>query len=458
MTRNAPLMETSELIERGQVLVEAARKAGADQAEAALAWSSSVETTVENGDVHSVETNEETTFGLRVLVGERLGFVTANDTDPAVLAERAAEAVAQARVTPPDPFLGLPEAAEIHPVAGLVDPAVEALTAAYTTEKALALIDRVRSRDERIRIDSGSVAASVSRSALVSSRGIAVAESDTFLSSSLFGMAVDGEDVASFDYDGESTRTCRDFEAGYLAAADRFVDKCLAGLGAGPGRSYRGTILLSPDAVAELLLPTFLGAIAADAVRKDRSRLAGRLGEEIGASCLTLREDGSRPGGVASSAFDREGQPVVPHVLLDRGQLPMFLFNHYEARAAGGGARSTGHASGGVSTLPSIGTSYLEIDAGETAAADLVSDKEVAIHVGRFSGSTNGVTGDFSGVVKGSHLIEGGSRRPIREVLIAGNVFDMLAAVTAVSKERRLLSGSALLPTLRVEGISVTAG
>lgn len=451
-------MEESALLERCQVLVEAAREAGADQAEAAASWSRSVETNLENGDVHSVSTDDETTFGLRVIVGQSLGFITANDTRPELLKERAAEAVAQAKVTPADPFLGLPEPQQTSPVADLFDEGIAALDASYTTEVARGLAEHVRERDQRVRIDSGSVAASVSRSALVSTAGVEVSESGTDLSSSLFGMAVDGDDVASFDYDGETSRSLQGFEASYMGAADRFVDKCLVGLGAGAGQSFRGPIVLSPDAVAELLLPNFLGAISAEAVRKERSRLAGELGKKIASDAFTLREDGTRRGEVASSAFDREGMAITPHLLVDEGVLGMFLFNHYEARAAGGDARSTGHASGGVSTLPSIGTSYLEMDAGQTPAADLVSSSETAIHVGRFSGSTNGVTGDFSGVVKGSHIIENGSWRPVREVLIAGNVFDMLREVSGISKERRLVGSSALLPTVRVEGISVTAG
>ncbi|MFT4570432.1 MAG: PmbA protein [Hyphomicrobiaceae bacterium] len=451
-------MNESKLIELGHLLTKAALDAGADQAEAAASWSRSVETHIQNGDVHSVQTDDETTFGLRVLVGDRLGFVTANDTLHSLLRERAEEAVAQARVNPSDPWQGLPEPLATTPVDGLFDNAVDELTAKYTTERARELVDHVRGRDERIRIDSGAVSASVSRSALVSTAGVEVSESGTDVSSSLFGMAVDGEDVASFDYESETSRSLAGFEAGYIQAADRFADKCLAGLGAGAGSSFRGAVLLSPDAVAELLLPTFLGAISAEAVRKERSRLASDCGKAVAASCVTLTENGSLAGGVASSAFDREGMPIVPHTLIDAGVLGMFLFNSYEARAAGGDARSTGHASGGVASLPGIGSSYLELDAGDTASADLVSPSETIIHVGRFSGSTNGVTGDFSGVVKGSHIIEAGAWRPVREVLIAGNVFDMLNQVSAISTERHLVGATALLPTLRIEGISITAG
>jgi PmbA protein len=83
------------------------------------------------------------------------------------------------------------------------------------------------------------------------------------------------------------------------------------------------------------------------------------------------------------------------------------------------------------------------------------------VWVGRFSGSSNPVTGDFSGVVKNGFLIEGGEgndRRPIRETMIAGNLFETMMRIEALSADRRLLGGTALLPSIRIGAISVTSG
>jgi PmbA protein len=173
---------------------------------------------------------------------------------------------------------------------------------------------------------------------------------------------------------------------------------------------------------------------------------------------LSIWEDGRVPGGASSSAFDREGMPIRRRALVSGGVLQSFLYNHYEARAAGGEARSTGNAAGGVSSLPMVGPHRLEVDAGTTAMKDLVAAGERAIWVGRYSGSTNPVTGDFSGVVKNGYLIEGRNRRPVREVLIAGNVFELLMRISAISREREEIHASALVPAIRAEDISVTAG
>ena len=449
-------MDQPQLLELCGGLVEAAQRAGADQAEAAASWSRDIETHMENGDVHSVSTSDETMFGLRVLVGDRMGFVTANETDPSALAVFAAEAVAQARLNPADENNGLPDPLPVPAVEGLHDPAVESLDAAYTTGVAAELLERVKEGDERVRIDSGSVSASMSTTALASSRGVAVSESDTALQSYLFGMAVDGDEVASFDYDGAVVRSLADFRTKADQAVDRFVAKCIGGLGAGSADSYRGTVLLSPEAVAELVLSTLMGALCADQVRKGRSRLADRVGDSIASTCLTLTDDGRLPAGAGSSAFDRDGLPTARRAIVDGGRLTGYLFNHYEARAAGQTGLSTGNASGSVASLPGIGPHHLEIQPGPTD--DLLGNDETALLVGRFSGSTNGVTGDFSGVAKNGFVISGAERRPVKEVLIAGNVFDLLGNIAAVGRTRRDIGGQALLPCLRVEDVSVTAG
>jgi PmbA protein len=307
-----------------------------------------------------------------------------------------------------------------------------------------------------VRVDSGSVSLTSSISALASTTGIELSERETLAQGYAFGMAVEGEDVASFDYDGDAVREIARLDASMRSAADRFVEKCLSGLGAGKGRSFKGTIVLSPEAVGEFLLPNLISAISADAVRKGRSRMAGRVGTRIASSELTLIDDGTLAGGVASSSFDREGVPVRRWTLVDRGVLTTYLYNQYEARAAG--VASTGHAVGSAASLPAIGPSRLEVLAGSVPMASLTEGAGPVVWVGRFSGSSNSVTGEFSGVVKNGFLIENGERRPVRETLIAGNLFDALEHIDAISSERRSIGGTRLLPAVRLAGVSVTAG
>jgi PmbA protein len=80
------------------------------------------------------------------------------------------------------------------------------------------------------------------------------------------------------------------------------------------------------------------------------------------------------------------------------------------------------------------------------------------IIISRFSGNVSPVNGDFSGVVKGGRLVENGNVvYPVKDVMVAGNVFEALRNLNGVSKERKVIFDS-ILPYMRFDNISFTAG
>jgi PmbA protein len=196
--------------------------------------------------------------------------------------------------------------------------------------------------------------------------------------------------------------------------------------------------------------------LSAHAVRTGRSPLAARLEQAIASPAFTLRDDGRLREGAASSAFDREGMPTQRTALVEAGVLRSFLYDVYEARAAG--TRSTGNAGGGASEVPRIASHNLAMEAGSIPCAELCREPERAVWVARLSGSSSPITGEFSGVVKGGCLLRRGERIPVKETLIAGNLYELLRSVRGVSRELRTLHGIATVPALAADGISVTAG
>jgi PmbA protein len=88
----------------------------------------------------------------------------------------------------------------------------------------------------------------------------------------------------------------------------------------------------------------------------------------------------------------------------------------------------------------------------------LVSEIDKGIMISRFSGNVNPVNGDFSGVVKGGQLIVNGTiKHAVKEVMVAGNVFEALRRLNGISTERKAIYGS-ILPYMRFDGISFTTG
>src|SRR5690606_20893023 len=98
---NQPI-DSRSLVDLVSRLVDAAKGAGADAADAVAVRSRSTSVSVRLGKVEGTESSESDDVSLRVFVGNRVASVSANaSSDAAMLAERA---VAMARVSPEDPW------------------------------------------------------------------------------------------------------------------------------------------------------------------------------------------------------------------------------------------------------------------------------------------------------------------------------------------------------------------
>jgi len=138
------------------------------------------------------------------------------------------------------------------------------------------------------------------------------------------------------------------------------------------------------------------------------------------------------------------------------GGLHRFLYDVRAARRAG--TLPTGHAQGSARSMPSIGTTNLHLAAGTLSDAELLSGVGTGLHVTRFSGNVDDVSGDFSGVAKGSFLVRRGKQLgPVKETLVAGNVFDLLPHILGMGQtlHKNMATTS---PAVLIDGVTVTIG
>ncbi|MAG32758.1 MAG: tldD/pmbA family protein [Deltaproteobacteria bacterium] len=442
------------LLKIAQDAAAQARDKGADEAEVIAQYQREARVDLQKNDLLNASTSEETVFGIRVFKDGALGFATVNDPDR--IATACDEALAFAKVSPPDEGNGLRQPAPVTPLETPADPAIAELDIETLVDLAAKLVGRITKKDDRVMTDSGHVFAATGRRALATSTGIALEDDSAICGGSFFGMAVTSDEVGSFDHDGQNLLSAANLERELEAAADRFVIKTLGALGARKGESFRGPAILSPETVSSFVVSNLLSVLDASSVRTGKSPLKENLGEEIASPMLSLIDDPRDATLVGSTAFDREGTPTRVLPLLEHGVLNTFLYDFYEARRAG--AAPTGHARGGASAPPSIGPSNLKLEPGDQSFTRLCCDPPLAVVVSRFSGSCNPITGEFSGVVKGGFLMRQGEKTPVKETLIAGNLYELLKNVSGVSEEKRIINGMRMMPSLRVEDISVTAG
>src|ERR1700689_4508626 len=119
------LLDQSALADLAERLVTAARRAGADQADAVAVRSISLSVDVRDGAVEESQRSEGDDVGLRVLVGRKQAAVSTNDVMGDGLDALAERAVAMARAAPEDRFIGLADPALLarsFPALDLLDP------------------------------------------------------------------------------------------------------------------------------------------------------------------------------------------------------------------------------------------------------------------------------------------------------------------------------------------------
>jgi PmbA protein len=443
-------MSHHDLLDRCQQALDLARKHGADQAEVFGQTTRTITSAVEKDDLQISKSSQETRIGVRAFVGTQVGFSSTNDLTK--IEDAAADAVTLAKASPGDPHNVLPEASEIEPIEGLIDPAAEAFGTAEAVKQAIRMLETAKAVDPRVIVGESEFSAELHDRVLVSSKGVEASERSSLFTHFVLTTARDGDAVSNMDGRFGATRHVAEIDV--EPAARRASKNALGSLGAEKGESFVGQVLLDPYAVLNLFAPLQFQLNARNALR-GMTRWKDALGEAVAIEGFTLIDDGRLPGGIATAAFDREGTPHRRLPLIEGGVLRSFLHNAYTAHAYG--IANTGNASGSAGALPGIGPSNFTILPGETPKDELIGQMDRGLLVSRFSGNADPVSGDFSGVAKAAHLVVNGKvDRAVAGTLIAGNIFEALKTLSGISQETESVFNYTL-PYLRLEDVSITA-
>ncbi|MBV1796321.1 TldD/PmbA family protein [Siccirubricoccus sp. G192] len=435
-----------------QELVAAARKAGADAADALLISSASLSVQRRLGQIEHLERAEGFDLGLRVFVGQRQAIVSSSDPSARGFAALAERAVAMARAVPEDSFAGLPEApdglvAVDLDLADATEPSAEDLIARAAAAEAAALAIPGVTNSEGA--EAGFSRYTV---ALAGTHGFAGAYLRTSHSLSATALAGQGTGMER-DYDYATAVHLADLEDA-AAIGRRAGERAVARLNPRRPRTARLPVVYDPR-VAGSLLGHLAGAINGAAVARGTSFLKDRLGQRVLPAGLTVFDDPTRRRGLRSRPFDGEGMKGERRAIVEDGVLTTWILDWRSARQLG--MASTGHASRGTSGPPSPAPSNLWLAPGSVTPAALMADIREGLYVTELIGmGVNGVTGDYSRGAAGFMIRDGALAEPVSEITIAGNLVQMLLALTPADDLRFRRGTDA--PTLRIEGLTLAGG
>lgn len=432
-------------------IVQAALKAGADEAEAVSADRRALSVGVRNGRLEDLEREESRDLGLRVFVGRRQASVSASDLSAATQARLVERAVAMARLAPEDPYADLAPNERLArgplPDLDLYDPSepsAETMERRSAEAEAAALAVPGVARSE-----GGHAAWSCSRWRLVTSHGFDGAYQGSAFS---LGVGVIAEKDGAMERGGESrsTRHLSDLP-GAEAIGRTAGERAAARVGARKIASTTAPVIFDNRMAGQIVSPA-IGAISGPSIARGTSFLKDRMGQRVFAEGVNLIDDPFRPRGMGSTPFDDEGVSVERRALFDDGVLTTWLLNSAAARQLG--LKTTGHASRGLAGPPGVSTHNLHMEPGQRDLAGLMADAGTGLLItSMFGPSLNGNTGDWSAGVSGFWFENGAIAYPVNEVTVAGKLTELyLRMVRGSDLEFR---GAFNVPSLMFDAVAI---
>ncbi len=448
----APLLALP-LVEK---LLSAAMSRGAEFAEVYVERSTTTAVSLDEAKVRSAQVGAVTGVGVRAIRGAQVGYAYSDDLDEAALLRTAQTAALIAEGN-----------RELGPVALSRTP----LPTYYQVKQPLAAID-VSRKIELVRKADAAARAHDRRIKQVMA-GYADQTREILVANTLGHLAEDRQDLCRLGvscvafgkggerrtgfYGGGGRVDFRFFEDFSPAQVGREAARqAVATLGAVPAPAGPQTVVLAPGWSGILLHEAVGHGLEADFIRKGTSLFAGKLGEKVASELVTVIDDGTVAGGRGSLNVDDEGNPGERKVLIEKGVLKGYLYDHLNAKLTG--QRSTGSGrrqSFRHAPMPRMTNTYLA--PGDQTPEEILGGVRKGLYCRQFGGGQVDISnGNFVFEISEAYLIEGGEiTRPVKGAMLIGVGPEALKHVSAVGSDASLDPG---LGTCGKDGQSVPVG
>ena len=436
-----------------QALLDAARAAGAEAADAMVIDGTSVSIDVRGGRLEHAERAEGLDIGLRVLIGTRQACVSSSDARPETMAAMAERAVAMAKEAPEDPYAGLADASQLsarRDAEGLelLDTSAEPSPAALE-EDARCAEAAAMGVTGISQIDQASTAYSRRQVHLAASNGFSGGYGRSSRHISCVAITGDGTEMER-DWASEGRIYQTDLpspESIGQQAAERTVAR--SGSRKPPSGQFP---VLYDERVAASLIGHLTSAINGTSITRGSSWLRDAMGTAVLPAGMDLIEDPLRRRVGGTRPFDAEGLETKQRLLVQDGVLQGWVLDLATGRKLG--LPSTGNAARGPSSPPSPSLSNTALTQGAHSREELIRDLGTGLLITSLIGSTiNPTTGDYSRGASGFWVENGEIAYPVNECTVAGNLREMLMRIIPANDARAHLS--TLVPSLLVEGLTI---
>jgi TldD protein len=419
--------------------LERALARGGDFAELFCEERSGFSLSIDESRVERPQSGSERGAGIRVIDGEVTRFAHVDGLAEADLM-RAADGLAGALADDPrEPVpLRSPDAPELQEVD--VDPS--SVPAERKADVLRELDERARSTGSEVAQASASYSEGRRRVAVFNSEGLQASDDRTRVR---LGAQVVARRNGTVETGFETLGAHRGFElldGDPARIAEQAARKAIELLGADPAPAGEMTVVVGGGFGGVLFHEMTGHGLEADAVQKEASVYANRIGEKVAEPLLTAYDDGSMPHEWGTGAIDDEGTPCRKTAVIEEGRLTSYLYDRL--RASRDRTESTGNgrrASFRDLPIPRMTNTYIQ--PGDADPQEMIAEIDRGFYAVSFGGGqVEPATGDFVFGVSEGYLIEGGRvTKPCRGATLIGNCLHALARIDALGSDFEMKTG-----------------
>ena len=414
-------------------------KAGATRYICSASKSVNNEFNVDGGEFSLFRTQFSDSLSLTVFIGDKKGTVNLNSFEDSSLDEAVETVIASANAAEPDPD---------WQVAPREEPTVFVGGAVVGDKERL--FERFREFMETVKTDYPLIMMeqAITNHAswccvYVNSSGTEFATIGGNYDFEIMFSGHEGDNASSFVVEGisENSLDTPFIEKGRIAAVldetqRQIYTKTFDG-------KFTGTLLAPPALLADLLFSAIGNFTSDTAIINKTSIWLDKIGKQVADPRLTVSFNPSDERIVHNEAYSNEGYRSKDYDLIKNGTLTGFTISAYTANKTG--FDRAPNDSGAIIVAP-----------GNKPLDEMIASIKRGIFVGRFSGGSPSINGDFSGVAKNSFLIEDGKiTSALSETMISGNLADLLFNIIDISKET-VENGGAVLPYISFDNITIS--
>ncbi|MCQ3813145.1 MAG: TldD/PmbA family protein [Acidimicrobiia bacterium] len=218
--------------------------------------------------------------------------------------------------------------------------------------------------------------------------------------------------------------------------ARRAAQRAITKLNARPAPSGTMPVVVGPGGGGVLFHEACGHGLEADLVAKSASVFAGRVGDQVATPLVTLIDDGTMAGEWGHYRIDDEGRAAAHNVLIDKGVLTDYMWDHVRARKEGRNSSGNGRRQS-YQYLPMVRMTNTYIENGSDHPSDIIAGTESGVYVAQLGGGqVNTATGDYVFGMTEAYLIENGEiSEPIRQGNLIGNGPETLKLIDAVGND-----------------------